>query len=103
MQVPPASSAASAASIVAQATSKDRGSDAHATSADAAPQMSVEQSGAATADRDAQGQSDGWPGRRRPAARDENDLAPSAESPTDAHAPAATLPDEPPSQLDIVG
>ena len=101
MQIPPASSAAQAASILAQSTSKDKSSGAAAPAN--SPQSTaahVEKSGSTDPDRDAQGQGDGLPGDdqgRRPPNK-------SSEAATAEQRPkTGELPGEPPSQLDIVG
>ena len=103
MQIPPTSSAAQAASILSQATAKDRASSGASTapaSSQAATEMQVEQSGTANPDRDAQGQGDGLGNRPRSQITDENDVA--AEATSNDTPPAVDF-GEPPSQLDIVG
>lgn len=106
MLIPATSSAAQAASIVAQATAKESAAEATQSGSAAARQSAVEQSNSASADRDAQGQGDGLPGDRPPTIVDELEVESSAaELGTDA-APlpaSATLPGEAPSQLDIIG
>ena len=106
MLIPPTSSAASAASIAAQATAKETSAEATHTAGAAAKQSAVEKSNSASSDRDAQGQGDGLPDQPHPKIVDELEVdssnTPDANTtPLDSLAP--TLPDEPPSQLDIVG
>ncbi len=109
MLIPPTSSAAQAASVVSQATAKDSSSEAaRAATSATSKQSSVEQANAASPDRDAQGQGDGLPSDARPAIVDELEMAdPEAdeaiEATEQAHVPAAALPGETPSQLDISG
>jgi beta-mannanase len=100
MQVP--ASSASLASILAQSTSKDKASGAGAIAADAVPTSAanVEKSGSSSADRDAQGQGDGFD--ERPTSKDEEDILDIA-CVEKSQLPMADLPDEPPSQLDIIG
>ncbi len=101
MQIPPASSAAQAASILSQTTSKDKasGTAAAATGGSAAAADQVERSGEADPDRDAQGQGDGIGGeaRERAAGEDTTDAQDERQAP-----PGGELPGEPPSQLDII-
>ena len=105
MYIPTVNSAAQAAGIAAQATAKEPSSEAAVASATAAiVDAAVEHSSSTSADRDAQGQGDGLADDRRGPPQDELELGAEAEvkmlqSP---HA-APVLPDEPPSQLDIVG
>lgn len=101
MQIPPTSSA-SLASILAQSTSKDKASGAAAMAADTVQTnaANVEKSGSASADRDAQGQGDGL--GERPHADEEQDVV-DIGSVEQTEATSAGLPDEPPSQLDILG
>ncbi len=103
MQIPATSSAAQAASIVAQAASKDVSADSKATNASAQPLSSatVEKSGSANPDRDAQGQGDGLPNDATKSNRDEIDI--DALSDTAISTDLPNLPAEPPSQLDIIG
>ncbi len=110
MLIPPSSSAAQAASVVSQATAKDSSSEAaRGTALATSKQSSVEQANSASPDRDAQGQGDGLPSDARPAIVDELEMAdPEADQAIDAatnqaHVPAAVLPGESPSQLDISG
>ncbi len=102
MQIPATSSASQAASIAAQATSKDGSSDARGINAQAqlTNQAIVEKSNEASADRDAQGQGDGLPRDGKPQIVDELEIG-SGETAGDQTAPQ--LPDQPPSELDIVG
>lgn len=102
MQIQPSFSAAQAASIASQATSKDPASSGAVapTSPTSTSEAHVEQSGGSNSDRDAQGQGDGMPGHSDPN-QDENDIASPPE--TREHNAAPQLPGEPPSQLDIVG
>lgn len=103
MQIQATSSAALAASIVAQSTAKDKGGESQvaAASANALQADSVEQSGSANPDRDAQGQEDGRPGHAK-RITDEIDFRP--EETSDIIVDDLTFtPDEPPSQLDIIG
>jgi hypothetical protein len=103
MQIPGVSSAAQAASIVAQATSKDKASENQTanTSHPSAADSTVERSGEANPDRDAQGQGDGLPGESSHPT-DEMELESADDSPQPTKT-APSLPDEPPSQLDIIG
>jgi hypothetical protein len=106
MLIPPSSSAAQAASVASQATAKETSAEASPAGGPEAKQAAVEKSNSASADRDAQGQGDGLPGERRPAIVDELDVDSSkiAEEPAAVQSAAApVLPDELPSQLDIVG
>lgn len=102
MLIPASSSASQAASIAAQAASKDgHGEALQITVANTqAANAAVEKATAANADRDAQGQSDGLPGEPRKAPVDELEL--SVDKLPETH-PTPQLPGEPPSQLDIVG
>ena len=103
MQIPATSSASQAASIAAQAASKDGHAEAQQASiANAqAATAAVEKATSANADRDAQGQSDGLPGEPQKSRQDELEL--SAEGNMQENHAAPQLPDEPPSQLDIIG
>ncbi len=106
MLIPPSSSAAQAASVASQVTAKETSAEASPPAGSAAKQDAVEKSNSASADRDAQGQGDGLPGQRRPAIVDELEVDSSNtidEATTQASAEAPLLPDEPPSQLDIIG
>lgn len=106
MLIPPSSSAAQAASIAAQATAKETSAGASQAAGSATKQAAVEKSNSASADRDAQGQGDGLPGERRPAIVDELEVESSntvEETAKAASAAAPLLPDELPSQLDIIG
>jgi hypothetical protein len=113
MFVPATSSASQAASIAAQAASKDSPAEgAHSPAANARSEMqaAVEKSNSASPDRDAQGQGDGLPHDHHPRVVDELELqsqsleSQSLESQSLESSPASPrLPDEPPSQLDIVG
>ena len=102
MQIPATSSAAQAASIAAQAASKDGQSEVGqaATNAQAAHNAVVEKSTQASPDRDAQGQGDGLPGDKKKPIVDELEIS---FEPTQEPQAAPQLPDQPPSQLDIVG
>lgn len=101
MQVPPSSAAASVASLTSQLTAKENhtGSvgNAQAAPADAAD-IHVDRSGASDPDRDAQGQGDGLPQQRDP-----REPVEEKRSTDDSSGPAALLPGELPSNLDIVG
>lgn len=103
MQIPPASSASQAASILSQSTAKDKSSSAGAADAGGVQNSlpHVEKSESAGPDRDAQGQGDGFDHQPKqpPSHEDILDVA-NAEPP---HRPAPQLPGEPPSSLDIVG
>ena len=104
MQIPPSSPAAQAASILSQSTAKDRASATGAADA-AAPQSltaQLEKSGESDPDRDAQGQGDGFPSHKRPT-EDQNDVVAASDSGAASDDSLPLLPDEPPSQLDIVG
>lgn len=103
MQIPATSSASQAASIAAQAASKDSHAEAQQASvANAqAATAAVEKATSANADRDAQGQSDGLPGEPRKSRQDELELT--VEGNGQETQPVPQLPDEPPSQLDIIG
>ncbi len=106
MFIPPASSASQAASAAAQAIAKETTAEASSTGGSAAKQASVEKSNSASPDRDAQGQGDGLPGERRPVIVDELEVGSSNDTqvpPTQASEVAPLLPDEPPSQIDIIG
>ena len=106
MLIPPASSASQAASVASQATAKETSAEASPAAGSAAKQAAVEKSNSASADRDAQGQGDGLPGERRPAIVDELEVDSSnivEELTNEASAAAPVLPDELPSQLDIIG
>lgn len=103
MQIPPAGSAAQAASIVSQTTARDKQAAGPGAGETASPlQTTVEQSGEANPDRDAQGQGDGLGQREQQHEHDEPDLAAQAPS-GELSAPAPRLPDEPPSELDLLG
>jgi hypothetical protein len=94
MQLSPLSVASSVGS-----TSVVNKADTHSPAL-AGNQASVERSGESSPDRDAQGQADGLAHRGQPARK------PAVPSPSKADAvlqPAPTLPDEPPSQLDLIG
>ncbi len=103
MQLPPASSASQAASMLAQSVSKDKSLGASA--ADAATVQTstptVEKSESADKDRDAQGQGDGFSSRRK--TPPENDDILDFDNVQEPQHHAAQLPGEPPSELDIVG
>lgn len=106
MFISPSSSAAQAASVASQATAKETSAEASQAAGSAAKQAAVEKSNSASADRDAQGQGDGLPGERRRAIVDELDVDSSnivEEPTTEASAAAPLLPEELPSQLDIIG
>ncbi|MEZ6136125.1 MAG: hypothetical protein R3C53_14600 [Pirellulaceae bacterium] len=99
MQIPPTSSAAQAASILSQSTAKDGSASAAST-----PQSSaahVEKSNSSSADRDAQGQGDGFSDAAPKPQEDVIDLA--GEGEVNSQRTAPQLPGEPPSNLDIVG
>lgn len=99
MQIPHSSLAANVAAI----TSRNVGDkEAKPDPSNVAQQSHVEQSGESNADRDAQGQGDGLPGRRhKKNQQPQEDTQPS--HPSDMNAAAPRLPDEPPSQLDLLG
>lgn len=103
MQIPPASSASQAASILSQSTAKDKSTVA-GTADSGGVQNSlphVEKSESADPDRDAQGQGDGFDHHpKQPHGNDDILDVANAETP---HRPAPQLPGEPPSSLDIVG
>ena len=103
MQIPPASSAAQAASILAQTSAKDKSSGIGGLLAGPGqPSLPhVEKSGSADADRDAQGQGDGFAEHGRSTADDNDTLDIEQNEP--AVNRVGHLPDEPPSQLDIIG
>lgn len=103
MQIPATSSASQAASIAAQAAAKDVSGDGKAAQANAqaAFNATVEKSGAANPDRDAQGQGDGLPNDADKSKRDEIDIQTDPDGPVVSDVPH--LPAEPPSQLDIIG
>jgi len=103
MQIPPASSASQAASILAQSTSKDKSTSAGAADASGVQNSlpHVEKSESTDPDRDAQGQGDGFDHQpKQPHSHD--DILDVAHAET-THRPAPQLPGEPPSSLDIVG
>ena len=103
MQIPPTSSAAHAAGILAQSTAKDKASGMSATPSGpaAAHAAHVEKSGSTDADRDAQGQADGFREQPHPEPEPEDIL--DVTPPGTPRAMSAQLRGEPPSQLDIVG
>ncbi len=110
MQIPPATStAAQAAGIASQATSKDKASSgfqAIANSPATTSDVHVEQSGSSNSDRDAQGQGDGLPGETQEENQESGQEGnPSDTGMSDANpaAPAAVLPGEEPGELDIIG
>jgi hypothetical protein len=95
MQIPSSAIAASVATI----TSNSKAERTTITEAVVTTPIQVEQSGESSADRDAQGQGDGiTPRDNRKKAQPVNELGNS-----DLAIPAPTLPDEPPSQLDLIG
>lgn len=101
MQIHPFSSAALAAGIVSQSTSKDKassGTQATSQVAPAASETHVEQAGTSNPDRDAQGQGDGLPGDAERTAPQQTEPQQQPDS-----APASLLPGEEPGQLDITG
>ncbi len=101
MQLPPASSASQAASILAQSTSKNSTTSSGSTVAAGQTSLPhVEKSEGADKDRDAQGQGDGF--SSRPKARSESDDILDFDQSEESQHHAAQLPDEPPSQFDIV-
>jgi len=102
MQIPPASSASQAAGILAQSASKDKTSamDANASAGRQSTAPPVEKSESTDQDRDAQGQSDGFSGRRKP--RPDDDILDVDHRNESVHR-APLLLGEPPSELDIVG
>ncbi len=103
MQIPATSSAAQAAGIVAQSNSKDVAADGKAASANvqAAFNATVEKTGSANPDRDAQGQGDGFVGHSRKEVRDEIEIETEGALPDSVDIPHLSV--EPPSQLDIIG
>lgn len=98
MQIPTTSLASSVAGATSKAAQETTHPDTQ-NSVGFAPQ--VEKSEQSNSDRDAQGQGDGLTGRR---ARPQKPTA-VASSPeaTPSMAPAPLLPDEPPSQIDLLG
>ncbi len=98
MQIP---ASAITASISAITTGKAERTAA--TEAPTAQAPHVEGSEQSNPDRDAQGQGDGMGPRGNAKHRKVDSPVADATSPQDAMLPAPTLPDEPPSQLDMLG
>ncbi len=102
MQIQPPISAAGAASIAAQATSKDATNNPAPAGNSSNQASSVEQSEQSNQDRDAQGQGDGLADRgSNETAR--NSAGEEAKTQEEAHKPAPRLPGQPPARLDIMG
>ncbi|MBX3423078.1 MAG: hypothetical protein KF752_16095 [Pirellulaceae bacterium] len=96
MQIPPAVQAAGVAVSVSRPTT-DAPPQSHTS---VAAEAHVEGSMASNQDRDAQGQGDGLSDGRRAPQRPAKSITDELAQPLQA---APTLPDEPPSQLDLVG
>lgn len=104
MHIPPASSAAQAASITSQSTSKGQGTESpqNAAGGNSLSPQQLEKSEQSNADRDAQGQGDGLPAERHPS-EDELELSAEEESKATPPESAGDHPDSPPGHLDIIG
>jgi hypothetical protein len=98
MQIPSSAIAASVASVASNTKSELSTAPQAAVNSP----IQVEKSAESSADRDAQGQADGMGSRN---SRKQAQATPGASEPSDPQLtiPAPTLPDEPPSQLDLVG
>ncbi|QDV26990.1 hypothetical protein [Aureliella helgolandensis] len=101
MHIPPSSAAASAASILAQSTSKDSasGSPTSPGATSKSTDSQLEKTSEANPDRDAQGQADGLP--HEELEPDENDTV--HEESVSSEAAASDEPDLPTEHLDITG
>lgn len=98
MQIP-SSAVAASVSTIASNTKAERSVAAEV--ANNAP-LHVEKSGESAADRDAQGQGDGLSPRDHRKSFSSPQTSSETSLPVDSQ-PAPTLPDEPPSQLDLIG
>lgn len=98
MQIPASAITASISAITSGKAERPSATEAPTTQA-----PHVEGSEQSNPDRDAQGQGDGMGPRGHAKHRKEAAPVVNATAPQDAILPAPTLPDEPPSQLDMLG
>lgn len=100
MQIPHTSLAASVAAITGK-NSSDK--ETKAESPRSNQQIHVEQTGESNADRDAQGQGDGLPGRNKKREEQTQGTALPSNHSSQNDSTAPVLPGDPPSQLDLLG